>query len=189
MARPKGTTRAKKAIGKYEFERLIYFVNKTHFIKQQKVRVRLKRVFTLLYLTGCRISELQNFRTKDIKEMIEKKEYSTTNQTKMKQSRLIVFGDNQLQLLKDILPQFEVSIIDVCVSALTKQANDVIHFCLGELYSTHSFRTGYITRLANSGENIELIRSDIGHKNITTTARYIKVTDEQKRAAKEKLDW
>ena len=192
MARPKGTTRAKKAIEKYEYEKLMTFTTKSPAIKQQRLRVKLRRAFTLLFITGCRVSEIVEFTTKDLKEMIEKKEYSLTNATKTSQSRLITLSDKQVAVLKTLLPEnlaTDFKLFDATAGYITIKCNDIIHKCLGKLYSTHSFRAGYITRLANNGENIELIRSDIGHTKIATTARYIKVTEELKRAAKEKLDW
>jgi integrase len=189
MARPIGTTRVKKPIEKYEFEKLILFISKTKFIKQQRLRVKLKRAFTLLYLTGCRISEIIDLTTNDINKIVEYKEYSLSNNTKTKTSRLIVFSTAQIDLLKTIIPRVNIKLFDVTTEYFTIKANLLIHKCLGLLYSTHSFRVGYVTRLANNGENIELIRSDIGHKNIATTARYIKVTSEDKRKAKERLSW
>ena len=190
MARPIGTTRAKKAIEKYEFDKLISFTNTTKHLAQQRARVKLKRAFTLLYVTGCRISEIVDFTTNDIRDMIEKKEYSLSNNTKTKKARLMIFGAQECEILKTLLVPENIKLFNnVTVGYLTLKCNDIIHKCLGSLYSTHSFRAGYVTRLAKSGENIELIRSDIGHKNIATTARYIKVTDEDKRKAKERLVW
>jgi integrase len=189
MARPKGTTRAKKPIEKYEYEKLMSFANRSKFIKQHRLRIKLKRVFTLLYITGCRISEIIDLSTSDLKMMCEHKEYSLANNTKTKKSRLIVFSDSQIELLKSIVPSVQIKLFDVSSSYLTIKTNNIIHKCLGELYSTHSFRAGYVTRLANTGANIKLIQEDIGHTNISTTIRYIKIKDDQKREAKEKLIW
>lgn len=191
MARPKGTTRAKKAISRAEFDRLIDFTQKTKHLQQQRARVKLRRAFILLYITGCRISEIVDLTTADLRYMIKQKEYSLTNNTKTGKSRMIVFTDAQLKLLEQIIPgeNINIKLFDVTAGYLTRKANAVIHKCLGELYSTHSFRAGYVTRLANSGANIKLIQEDIGHTNTATTARYIKVTDEDKRKAKEKLEW
>jgi integrase len=188
-----GTTRAKKPILKDDFYRLISFTTKTNHLQQQRARVKLKRAFTILYLTGCRISEIVDFTVSDLKKTIESKELLIkSTKTKTNQDRLISFSNKQIETLKTLLPQVPNSnfkLFDVTAGYLTIKCNDVIHKCLGSLYSTHSFRAGYITRLANNNENIELIRSDIGHKNISTTAIYIKVTEEEKREAKEKLDW
>lgn len=187
--RPVGTTRAKKPIDKIEYERLMRFISRSGFIKQERVKAKLRRCFTLLYVTGCRISEIVDFDTMDLRAMAEQREYSLTNATKTKQSRLIILGQKQAELIRKITPSFNVRLFDVSARHLTAKANEVIHACLGELYSTHSFRAGYVTRLANSGANLKLIQEDVGHSNMATTARYIKVTDDQKRAAKERLAW
>ena len=189
MARPKGTTRAKKAIGKFEFEKLIAFTKRTSCLQQQRARVKLIRAYTLLYVTGCRISEIIDFQTKDLQKIIENKEYSLTNDTKTDTPRLIILSDQQIELIKSITPHENIKLFDVSIGYLTIKANNVIHKCLGDLYSSHSFRAGYITRLANNGANAKLIQEDIGHAKVETTMRYIKVTDEDKRKAKEKLSW
>jgi integrase/recombinase XerD len=50
-------------------------------------------------------------------------------------------------------------------------------------YSTHSTRRGFITRLSNSGIAIRVIQSITGHKSLAALARYIEVSDEQRRNA------
>lgn len=193
--RPKGTTRTKKPISKDDFNKLMNFTTKTNHLQQQRARVKLKRAFTLLYLTGCRVSEILHLRISDIRTAVDNKELLLkAEKTKTNQDRLISFSDKQIELLTTLLPgkdasNFDHKLFDVTTSYLTIKSNEILHKCLGPLYSTHSFRTGYITRLANNKEHLELIRSDIGHKNLATTARYIKVTEDDKRKAKEKLDW
>lgn len=187
MARPKGTTRAKKPIMKKEFDRLINAVNKSLEIKST-TRPKLRRAFTILYLTGCRVSEIDTFTTNDIESMIELNEYSLTNATKTGKSRLISFDENrkEIEFLKKILPINGTSIFarnnsdkPMTVSGLTQLMNKFIHKILGELYSTHSFRSGYITTAHQLGFSLAHIKADIGHENIATTNRYIKVSYEE----------
>jgi integrase/recombinase XerD len=62
---------------------------------------------------------------------------------------------------------------------------------LGNLYaaagirdaSSHSGRRGFITKLAHAGVSSKVIMELAGHKHLTTTQRYIDVTDDHKRAA------
>ena len=49
--------------------------------------------------------------------------------------------------------------------------------------SSHSGRRWFITRLAHSGVSPKVIMTLAGHKNLTTTQRYIDVNDEMMRAA------
>ncbi|MGB3988539.1 MAG: hypothetical protein WBK67_02480 [Minisyncoccales bacterium] len=67
--------------------------------------------------------------------------------------------------------------------------NKFIHSVLGELYSTHSFRAGYITAAHQLGLSLEHIRQDIGHASIATTARYATVTNEEIASAKNLRVW
>lgn len=51
--------------------------------------------------------------------------------------------------------------------------------------SSHSGRRGFITKLAHSGVSAKVIMELAGHRNLTTTQRYIEVNDEMKREAVE----
>lgn len=65
----------------------------------------------------------------------------------------------------------------------------------GELYfkagitgaSSHSGRRWFITRLAHRGISAKVIMTLAGHRNLSTTQRYIEVNDEMLRAAVETL--
>lgn len=197
MARPKGTTRAKKPLLKKEFDRLIHAVKYNKSCKST-TKPKLMRAFTLLYLTGCRISEIINFTTTDLLETIKHNEYSLTNATKTKSSRLISFDTNrvQIEMLREILPSTEIYLFHannahepMCVASLTRTMNKFIHSVLGTLYSTHSFRAGYITAAHKQGLSLEHIRQDIGHASIATTARYATVTNEEIASAKNLRVW
>jgi integrase/recombinase XerD len=49
--------------------------------------------------------------------------------------------------------------------------------------SSHSGRRWFITQMAHAGVSPKVIMEHAGHKQLTTTQRYIDVTDEQKRSA------
>lgn len=51
--------------------------------------------------------------------------------------------------------------------------------------TSHSGRRGFITTLANSAVNVKVIMELAGHRQMSTTQRYIQVTPEQKRRAVE----
>jgi integrase len=195
--RPTGTTRAKKPILKKEFDRLIKAVKMNTEIKSQ-TKLKLTRAFTLLYLTGCRAGEIVKLTREDLEKMISENEYSLTNDTKTKTPRLISFDETQVQItmLSGLLPisgtyLFAKNGADrpMTSSALKLLMNSFIHTILGELYSTHSFRKGYITAANQQGLSIEHIRVDIGHRALATTARYIEVTHEEISRGKNHRDW
>jgi len=195
--RPKGTTRAKKPIQKKEFERLIQASKRSLRIKST-TKVKLQRAFTLLYLSGCRISEIVNFTTSDLKQFVVHNEFSLTNDTKTKRSRLITLDEHKIQakMLQDILPQQEGYLFvrnnsskPMRADSLMLLLNRFIHSVLGDLYSTHSFRQGYITTQHQVGMSLEFIREDVGHANIATTARYATVTPKDISQGKNSIAW
>lgn len=197
VMRPIGTTRAKKPIFKNEFEQLISACKNGKEIKSP-TKQKLIRAFTLLYMTGCRAGEIVNMRTIDLMSMIENNEYSLTNNTKTKTPRLISFDESrqQIEYLKKILPKNSTYLFPrnnsdstMTASALKLLMNTFIHSVLGELYSSHSFRAGYITAFHQQGLSLEHIRQDIGHRNIATTARYTTVTSEEIARSKNHRNW
>ena len=197
MARPKGTTRAKEPLLENDYDRLMIAVGRSPSIKSP-TRVKLKMAFTLLYFTGCRISEIIQLQRADIEYMIRHNNYSLTNSTKTNKPRLISFDTNheQTEYLKKILTSHNGYLFaknrsdePMTVSALKLLMNKFIHRVLGELYSTHSFRSGYITIAHKQGLSLEHIRDDIGHENIATTALYTKVTSEEIAYAKTQRRW
>lgn len=195
--RPIGTTRAKKPIFKNEFERLVCACKNSKEIKSP-TKQKLIRAFTLLYMTGCRAGEIVNMRTDDLISMIENNEFSLTNNTKTKTPRLISFDESrqQIEYLKKILSKNDTYLFPrnnantpMTASALKLLMNTFIHSVLGELYSSHSFRAGYITAFHQQGLSLEHIRADIGHANIATTARYATVTSQEISRSKNYRNW
>jgi len=183
MARPKGTTRAKKPIFRQEYRKLMAAVD-TSFSIRQSTKRKFKAAFTLLYITGCRISEIMPLKVEDIEQMIHENEYSLTNNTKTKRPRLIIFGTNRQQV-----SFIQKSNAVMSNASFNLQMNSFIHKVLGELYSTHSFRAGYVTISHQQGLSLEHIRQDIGHKDIATTARYATVTNDEISQAKNSRRW
>ena len=197
VGRRVGTTRAKKPILKKEFQRLINATNRSLSIKSS-TKVKLHSAFTLLYLTGCRISEIIDLNADDVQQMILDNEYSLSNNTKTKTPRLISFDSelNQVKFLQKILPTTSTYLFaknnsnkPMTVDSLKILMNKFIHRVLGKLYSTHSFRKGYIMKSHEVGHSLEHIREDIGHARISTTARYITVSSEKISQGKNAIDW
>lgn len=197
MARPKGTTRAKKPILKKEFEYLLYALCRSNSLLEA-TKVKLEIAFTLLYLTGCRVSEIIEFHTYTLKQIVRDNEYSLTNTTKTKRSRLICFDSQgkQTHILRRLIPPDDKYLFaknnsdkPMSVDSLKLMMNKFIQKTLGALYSTHSFRAGYITIAHQTGLSLEHIRQDIGHKDIATTARYATVSNEEIATAKNMRIW
>ena len=195
MARPFGKTKAKKAIRKADFEKLLDFVGKNKMMNYP-TRSKLKIAYTLLYCTGCRISEIVNFTKEDLEYMVKFKEFSLSNSTKTKSARLIEFSDSQLILLEKIIPKetgflfkknnsFEA----MSITGLTTICNQYIQIALGELYSSHGFRRNMITQILHKTGRIKLAQQHRGHKSPSTTTRYDTPADGEIRNTLNSINW
>lgn len=195
MARPIGKTKAKKAIRKADFEKLMDFVGKNKKMNYP-TRSKLKIAFTLLYCTGCRISEITNFTKSDLEQMIKYKEFSLTNRTKTNRPRYIEFSDSQILLLEKVNPKetgylFKKnnSLEAMTITGLTTLCNTYIHIALGELYSSHGFRRNMITQILHKTGRIKLAQLHIGHKSPSTTTRYDTPADGEIRNTLNSINW
>ena len=195
MARPAGVTKAKKAIRKQDFERLLDFVGKNK-VMNHPTRQKLKTAYTLLYCTGCRISEIVKFTRDDLEQMIKYKEFSLSNRTKTYRPRLIEFSDNQIVLLEKVVTKeagylFKKnnSIEPMTITGLTTLCNFYIQIALGELYSSHGFRRNMITQILHKTGRIKLAQLHIGHKSPSTTTRYDTPHDGEIRDTLNSINW
>lgn len=195
MARPAGVTKAKKAIRKQDFERLLDFVGKNKMMNHP-TRSKLKTAYTLLYCTGCRISEIVKFTRDDLEQMIKYKEFSLNNRNKTKKPRLIEFSDYQVVLLEKTLTKetgflFKKnnSIEPMSITGLTTLCNEYIQVALGELYSSHGFRRNMITQILRKTGRIKLAQVHIGHKSAATTTKYDTPEDGEIRNTLNSINW
>lgn len=195
MARPAGVTKAKKAIRKQDFERLLDFVGKNKMMNHP-TRYKLRTAYTLLYCTGCRISEIVNFTRDDLEQMIKYKEFSLNNRNKTKRPRLIEFSDNQIILLEKVftketgfLFKKNNSFEAMSITGLTTLCNEYIQVALGELYSSHGFRRNMITQILYKTGRIKLAQVHIGHNSAATTTKYDTPEDGEIRDTLNSINW
>ena len=195
MARPFGKTKAKKAIRKQDFERLLDFVSKNKLMNHP-TRLKTKMAYTILYVTGCRISEIVNFTKDDLEYMIKYKEFSLNNKNKTKTPRLIEFSDDQIVLLEKVctkesgfLFKKNNSLEPMSIAGLTTICNQYIQAALGELYSSHGFRRNMITQILHKTGRIKLAQIHIGHKSPSTTTRYDTPQDGEIRDTLNLIKW
>ncbi len=180
-----------------EFKRLKAYVTADDKLRKAS-KENLLRTFTLLYYSGCRLNELQQFTLRDIKEIIEQKDLIIYTK-KVKKERKILFTDSGVKEISKLFSEsLESEPSDTLVikkrgsavlnqpindKVFLREVNKVIQACLGDRYSSHSFRGGYITELANAKVNPKLIQKFIGHSDIKTTMRYINPSDDDIRSA------
>lgn len=195
MARPKGTAKVKKAIRKADFEKLLDFVSKNKMMNHP-TRQKLKIAYTILYCTGCRISEIIRFTKDDLEQIVKHKEFSLDNRTKTKSPRFIEFSDSQIDLINKVIPKESgflfkknMSLEPMTITGLTTMCNQYIQIALGELYSSHGFRRNMITQILHKTGRIKLAQLHIGHKSPSTTTRYDTPADGEIRNTLNSINW
>jgi site-specific recombinase XerD len=200
MSRKKGSTIARKNISTKQFEAVLKWIDESGTIKQ-RTKLTYRQAFSLLYLGGFRVSELTFLDNSDIADIIEEGELHLSNKTKTKKPREVYFslaGQERIEILfqtalaKEPLNAVALKAWGSCYerynpAGLTRSLNEVLKKALGRQYSTHSFRAGYITDMAKSGENLKTIQENIGHVNMSTTLGYIYIDEEDKKKAVNKV--
>jgi site-specific recombinase XerD len=197
--RPRGTTKIRLNIYPEEFQKIIKYIDNNHTMKVHS-KNNAKKAFYLLYYIGFRCHELTLLYVNHIHEMVKFQKISLGNNTKTKTARDAHISDFHVDILKEVFKEalFEdgrFALIrpwgspmeQYSPSSLNELLNRIIHKALGEQYSTHSFRGGFITQLDEAGCSLTVIQEEVSHKNLATTARYIRVTEERKRRAVENL--
>lgn len=192
--RPIGSTKERLPIYENEFKNLITLVNADAKLNSQ-TWAKLLRAYTLLYFTGCRVSEISELKTDDLTSIITSRSLCLDGHTKTKKPRTIFFNEAMVKVIS-CLPK------DDCLGknaylfyapgdtlyipramnkfSLTELLNKYLDRYLGPLYTTHSFRAGYITRIVEATGNLKTAQDMVGHGSIKTTIRYLSTSKEQK---------
>lgn len=174
MPRKKGTTIARIPISKNELDDLLYYTK--YSVVKFSTQEKLTKCFILLFHSGMRASELLLLTEKSIESILEKGFFSLPNATKTKKPRLVILSK---QGVEDIRELFEMELVGNSnrklftgkKEGLVKLLNFHIHECLGELYSSHAFRSGYVRDMLKKAP-ASLVQSAVGHSSVSTTLRY-----------------
>lgn len=195
--RPTGSTKDRLPIFEDEFNKLIELTKKDNHI-QKNTKLKLLRAYTLLYLTGCRVSEIVDFTCKDIELIARHKMISLSNKTKTGKPRALLFNDVGADMLSKLsyidCPQKSEALFyannsdePMSESVFTRLLNTHLSHILNPLYTTHSFRAGYITRVIETTGNIKTATDLVGHSSIKTTMGYLSTSTKQKQDALDKV--
>ncbi|MDL0088501.1 tyrosine-type recombinase/integrase [Campylobacter gastrosuis] len=195
--RPIGSTKERLAIYEREFINLLCLISCDKSL-QPSTRHKLTRAFTLLYLTGCRVSEIVNLSFEDIQNIFTHKSLALNGATKTRKPRTIFFNKNMLNMLLKLTYYdtnehngflFYENGKDIPMSkkGLTALLNTHLAKHLSPLYTTHSFRAGYVTRIVEATGNLKTAQDIIGHKSINTTIGYLSTSKQQKLDALDKI--
>ncbi len=146
----------------------------------------LAKVYVLLFYGAFRISEVLQFSPAKISEAVG----SGTLMAwipKQNTTRDVILTDEARTLLGAILSRSATLyhfIKPVCADHLTAKVNKHIVSVLGEGYTSHGFRRGYVSDIIGNDPNdakVKLAAALVGHRSTKTTAMYYEVTDEAKR--------
>ncbi len=191
MKEKKEIKRIKENITELEYKKLMSFVRGNENLREN-TKSNLLRTFTILFFTGLRLNEVQELKIIDIKNLLqygnvkinisktstERKLYSTNSFQKelIKIFDLKNENDDNKIITKGANKNKKTSINNI---VFIQQVNTIIKEILGTGFSSHSFRQGLITEMGSKSINIKIISQIVSHKNINTTMRYMKPTDEQ----------
>ena len=185
VGRPKNTRKDRLPILKEDFERIIYLTKRDKSMKSV-TKKKLLRAYTILYCTGARISEITNFNKEDI-DFLLKNEYVILEDTKTNTMQRLEARGEALKIIEslnfndceDYLFYKNNSNCSMTVGGLDKLVNTHLKKQLNQLYTSHSFRAGFITRVVEATGNIRTASALARHKNINTTLMYIGTSDKQ----------
>lgn len=199
--RPRGTTKARKPIMPEDFDRLLEYIDTDESLSK-KMKEKWTRVAALCFYTGVRIGEILLLTVGDLRMAVKQGEASLTNNTKTRRPRLLIFTGNAIEILKHLFEEYlDPELYDYYTSdqllfhaprhptkalnkaGFTREFNAVIEAALGKLYTSHSFRAGILTSLAQARISPKIAQIIAGHQNAQITLSYYKPTEFDVRSA------
>ena len=184
----KSIKRIKENVGEAEYKKLMRYTRGNESMREN-TRLNLLRAFTLLYYTGMRINETQSLKISHIKELIEKGTTKVEIDKTSTERKLYLSDDFKKDLLKvfDLSEDGENRVIAKGANKNKKsgitnvtfiaQINKAMKEALGDGFTSHSFRQGLITEMAQKSVNVKVVSKFIGHKDIKTTLGYVTPSD------------
>ncbi len=177
--RPIGSTKDRQPIGLAEFKTLLNLTKRDKTLREI-TKKKFIRAFTLLRLTGCRVSEIIEFTKEDLKYMCKNSYISLNNQNKTKKTRLLRFSPAGINLLEKLdvedvsekLFYKNGSSHAMSTTVFTRELNKQLKKVLGDIYTTHSFRAGVATDLIRATGNPNIAKAVLGHSSLATTLGY-----------------
>lgn len=179
--------RIRDDINEKEYKKLMTFIRGSENFRDYK-KLNLLRCFCFLYYSGLRLNEVRELRYKDVYELLENgivKIYVSKTNSERKIYLSEDFKKELLKLfsiLKDknefIIYNDRKKISTFSNISFINEVNKIIKEVLGNKFSSHSFRGGLISEMGRNGVNVKMIKEFIGHKNVITTMRYMKFSDD-----------
>lgn len=145
--------------------------------------IKHKAVIAIMYSCALRVSEVINLKIKDIDS---KNKRINVRESKGKIDRVVMLDKSILELLREYWRlyktsvyifegatgnQYSITSVQNIVKSKAKEAG------INKRISSHSLRHSCLTQLIKNGVDLRRVQKIAGHKNINTTANYIKMID------------
>ena len=150
-------------------------------------QTRDEALFKVLYSTGCRVSEIQNMKIKDISKDFE----SALVLGKGRKERYVFFSEDAKKALQNYLPERNAlvkSLQEEGYLFVNQQGNPLtdggIRYIINRYTSVegtnkhmnpHAFRHTFATTLLNNGADIRIVQELLGHSSLSTTQIYTSI--------------
>lgn len=145
--------------------------------------IKHRTIIIIMYSGALRVSEILNLKIKDIDSKNNK---INIRSGKGKIDRFIPLDENLSKIMRDYWIEYKTSEYlfeggkggKYSVSSVQKIIKDATErLGIKKRISTHSIRHSAITHMIKNGANLRVVQKLAGHKNINTTANYVKIYD------------
>ena len=167
-------------------------------IAKRSYSTRDRAMFMLTYLAGMRVGEIAALKAADVYEAdgrVKEQVRLSSAQTKGSEARTVLLNtqaQEELRLYARAVSRNGDQPLFASKWGKAMSPNSLVQV-FGRFYrqaglsnaSSHSGRRSFLTGLAHKGVNVRVLAALAGHKNISTTQRYIEVGEHQLRAAVE----
>lgn len=170
-----------KTLSERELQRLLEFTAKTKSPKRNRA------ILLLTHLAGMRIGEVAAVRFCDVLAgdgSVKKEINLSATQTKGNASRTVLLNERMQAELAGYLQTVRVRDLKqplfatqrnagFTANSLTQVVNGIYKKAGFDGCSSHSGRRGFLTNLSEKGVSVRVMMALAGHKNMSTTQRYL----------------
>lgn len=181
-----------QVLGERDVKRVLVAITKRSYSSRDRA------MFMLSYLAGMRVGEIASLQVSDVFEAdarVKEQIRLVSTQTKGSEARTVLLNSQakeEMRVYARTLTRKADAPLFVSKWGKQMSANSLVQV-FGRFYklaglsnaSSHSGRRSFLTGLAHKGVNVRVLAALAGHKNISTTQRYIEVGEHQLRAAVE----
>lgn len=186
------TKRIRHSIDRAKYLKLITHVKSDVDLKEHN-RIKLLRIFGVLYYTGIRLNEIHHINIGKLRELIAE-QGGVIYTSKKDKERKLFFSDTACKELTKLIKHETNPLAQIASSwnkqttamhpiSLINSVNKYMQKVLGAGHTSHSFRQGILSEMFESHVDTGTCRDFIGHADATTTLKYKVSTDNHIRSS------